>query len=95
MVDPNKNAGSSDKTIDVLLDEGRTFESSKEFAKQANFSDRAIYDEAGKDPVAFWEKCASHLDWFQKWDKALEWNAPDAKWFLGGKLKASASSTRS
>ncbi|MCH7782839.1 acetate--CoA ligase [candidate division KSB1 bacterium] len=89
MTDSKKNAESSGKTIDVLLEEGRTFAPAKDFVKQANFSDPALYKEAGKDSVAFWEKCASKLDWFQKWNKALEWKAPDAKWFIGGKLNAS------
>ena len=31
---------------------------------------------------------AEELDWFVKWDKVLEWDAP-AKWFVGGKLNAS------
>ena len=26
------------------------------------------------------------LDWFKPWKKTLEWKAPNAKWFVGGKL---------
>lgn len=45
--------------------------------------------EASKDFVTFWEKQAQNLSWFEKWTKALEWNAPFARWFVGGKINAS------
>lgn len=89
MSDSKNSSKSSDKTIDVLLEERRKFKPSKEFTAQATISDPAIYEKARKDPVAFWEERASELDWFKKWDKALEWNPPDAKWFIGGKLNVS------
>lgn len=38
--------------------------------------------------LAFWEKCAERLDWIKRWDQVLDWQAPFAKWFLGGKLNA-------
>ena len=77
------------QTIDVLLEEGRTFKPSKEFKAQANISDPDIYHKAAADPEKFWAGFASELDWFQKWNKVLEWNPPYAKWFVGGKLNAS------
>src|SRR5262249_46719381 len=40
-------------------------------------------------PVRFWERFARELDWFKPWRKALEWKAPYAKWFVGGKLNVS------
>lgn len=45
--------------------------------------------EAGADYVKFWEKQAQNLHWFRKWDEALQWNAPFARWFVGGKINAS------
>jgi acetyl-CoA synthetase len=45
--------------------------------------------EAGADYVKFWEKQAQNLHWFKKWDEALQWNAPFARWFVGGKINAS------
>ena len=46
----------------------------------------ATYKEAIDDPVAFWEKRAETLDWYQKWDKVLDdSNAPFYKWFTGAK----------
>ena len=45
--------------------------------------------EASADYVKFWEKQAQKLHWFRQWDTALEWNAPFARWFVGGKINAS------
>lgn len=40
------------------------------------------------DPEGFWASEAGCLSWFRRWDKVLEWNPPDAKWFVGGLLNA-------
>lgn len=72
-------------TIDTLLDENRLFAPSAEFVAQANVSSESIYDQ---EVIAFWTEWANRLDWFEPWHTALEWNCPDAKWFLGGKLNA-------
>ena len=50
----------------------------------------ASIDEAAKDPEAFWAGFAKELEWIKPWSKVLEWNPPDAKWFVGGKLNVSA-----
>lgn len=76
------------ETIQTLLQEDRAFPPSREFAAQANISDPSIYSQAAKDPVAYWENWAQKLDWFKPYGTALEWNLPDAKWFVGGKLNA-------
>jgi acetyl-CoA synthetase len=70
----------------ALLRETRVFQPSAEFRGQANAGDPAIYERAGRDIEAFWEEEAKRLDWFQKWERVLEWNAPWAKWFVGAKL---------
>jgi acetyl-CoA synthetase len=72
----------------ALLKEGRSFPPSEEFRRQAYVSDPKIYEDARRDSEGFWAKEAEHLDWFEKWNKVLEWKAPWAKWFLGGKLNA-------
>ncbi|HYE62512.1 MAG TPA: acetate--CoA ligase [Phycisphaerales bacterium] len=41
-----------------------------------------------RDPEGFWAEQAAMLDWFSPWLKVLEWNPPDAKWFLGATLNA-------
>ena len=76
----------SPKNIDALLTEDRRFPSPEAFRKQANVSDPSIYEEAAKDPEAFWARFAEELDWFKKWDKVLEWDPPYSKWFIGGKI---------
>jgi acetyl-CoA synthetase len=49
-----------------------------------------LYERAKKDPSAFWADLArKELAWFKDFDRALEWNEPFAKWFVGGKINAS------
>jgi acetyl-CoA synthetase len=72
--------------LEALLEERRIYPPSEEFRQQANWSDPAIYERARKDPEAFWAAEAESLDWIKRWDKVLEWKAPWAKWFVGGKL---------
>ena len=76
------------ESLENLLSEERTFAPSAEFAAQAN-AKPALYDEAEKDRLAFWEQQASKLSWDKPWDTVLEWEAPYAKWFVGGKINAS------
>ena len=46
----------------------------------------AVYQAALDDPAAFWEERAETLDWYEKWDTALDdSNKPFYKWFTGGK----------
>ena len=76
----------SEKSFDALLDERRTFPPSESFKKSANWNDPAVYERAAKDPEGFWAEQAKTLDWFAPHTRVLEWNAPWAKWFVGGKL---------
>ena len=76
-------------SIDALLQEERTFPPPGDFVGKANMADPDIYEKARQDPEAFWAGLAEGLDWFQKWDKVLEWDPPFAKWFVGGKLNVS------
>lgn len=63
---------------------------SEEFSAKARIPSmeayETLYRESIENPEAFWAKEASELTWQKPWDKVLEWNAPDAKWFVGGKL---------
>ena len=77
------------ETIEALLQERRTFEPPEDFRRQANANDASIYEHARKVPDAWWESQAERLHWFKRWDKVFEWNPPDHKWFIGGKLNAS------
>ena len=77
--------------LDVLLHTEQTFPPPPEFAKQANASDPAIYERADADPEAWWASWADKLDWIEPYEQVLDWSDPPfAKWFVGGKLNASA-----
>ena len=75
--------------IEALLKERRKFPPPKDFVKKAKVNRPSIYKEAAKNPLKFWEGWAKQLHWFTPWKKTLEWKAPNAKWFIGGKLNVS------
>jgi acetyl-CoA synthetase len=78
-----------EREIAELLDQ-ETFEPPAEFREHALISDESVYEEAARDPVAWWAKQAEALDWFEPWDEVLaESEAPFFKWFTNGKLNAS------
>jgi acetyl-CoA synthetase len=85
----DQQARSSSAEISNLLTEDRTFPPPPDFVAQANWSDPAIYDQAAADPDAFWAEQARALEWIEPFSTVLDWKAPDAKWFVGGKLNAS------
>jgi acetyl-CoA synthetase len=77
--------------LDVLLETEQTFPPPPEFAAQANASDPEVYGRADADPETWWASWAEKLDWNEPWAEVLDWSdAPFAKWFVGGKLNASA-----
>lgn len=77
------------RDIEALLVEERVFDPPEEFAREAVIQDPGVYEEAHRDPEGFWAKFAQELDWFEPWDKVLEWKPPYAKWFVNGKLNVS------
>ena len=78
----------SNDSISNLLSETRTFAPTPEFAEAANVKGSS-YVEAAKDRLAFWERQAERLDWFERWKTPLIWEPPFAQWFVGGKINAS------
>jgi acetyl-CoA synthetase len=76
-------------TIEVLLQEHRSFAPPPEFVAQANARDPGVYARADADWQGWWASWAEKLDWERKWDRVLEWKPPHAQWFVGGKLNAS------
>ena len=48
---------------------------------------RSEYKKSIEDPENFWREQALSFDWFEPFNKVLEWNFrdPDIKWFLNGK----------
>ncbi len=80
-------------SITSVLQEKRLFEPPKEFSQRAHIKSleeyRRMYKESVEEPEKFWGKMAQELHWFKPWEKVLEWKAPWAKWFIGGKLNLS------
>jgi acetyl-CoA synthetase len=78
-----------EQQLERIMDQGR-FEPPEDFRQKALITDDSVYDEASKDPVAWWESQADALHWFQRWEDALDDSDPPFyKWFTGGKLNAS------
>jgi acetyl-CoA synthetase len=81
--------------IENVLRETRRFAPPEEFRRHARLSDPAAYErmyaESLADPQAFFGRVAQELPWIEPWKQVLDWSgAPVAKWFVGGKLNASA-----
>ena len=84
----------SDQTITSVSRESRVFRPSAEFQRQANLGSYAVYKklyaESVNSPEEFWGRQAKeHLVWRKPFKKVLQWAAPHAKWFVGGKLNVS------
>lgn len=80
--------------IDSVMIESRLFEPPTDFAAKARIPSmqayQELYDRASADPEAFWaEEARRNLHWFEPFSETLQWNSPDAKWFVGGKTNAS------
>jgi acetyl-CoA synthetase len=79
--------------IEAVLKEERVFQPSEAFRQAARINRledyEALYRESLEQPEQFWSRVASELHWFKPWDKVLEWNPPNAKWFIGGQLNLS------
>jgi acetyl-CoA synthetase len=78
------------ENIESHLIEERVFTPHKEFSSKARISSLAqykkLYKESIEKPHIFWAREAKELLWHKPWSKVLEWKAPFAKWFVGGKL---------
>ncbi|MCP3917111.1 MAG: acetate--CoA ligase [bacterium] len=81
--------------IENVLHENRRFPPSDAFRADARLSSEdgyaRMHRESIEDPESFWGRVAGELPWIQPFDKVLDWSeAPRAKWFVGGKINASA-----
>ena len=84
----------STTNIQSLQQEERLFPPPEAFARAAHIKSEVelerLRTEASNDPEAFWARMATEeLHWFKGWDRVLDWKAPHAQWFLGGKLNIS------
>ena len=76
------------------MTEERMFPPPAEFSARARIGSleeyRRLYDAAKEDPEGFWGERAAALPWTTPYTKVLDWHPPAAKWFVGGRLNASA-----
>jgi acetyl-CoA synthetase len=82
----------SNDHITSVLTEERVFQPQEQFSDAvggAYVSSMEDYEREHtrsiEDPEGFWGEIAKQLHWFEPWEKVLEWELPDAKWFVGGK----------
>ena len=85
--------GAGDTSITSVLQEARVFPPAPEFAAAARVDSLAAYEAlaqaATDDPERFWAEIAAELTWAQPWQRVLDWQFPDARWFVDGKLNVS------
>ncbi len=79
----------AETAIESSMHEGRVFPPPPQFSQRAQIKSleeyRRMYLESIESPEMFWGRIAEGFHWFKKWDRVLEWNCPNAKWFVGGK----------
>jgi acetyl-CoA synthetase len=75
--------------IESSYQEKRLFPPPAEFSKQAHIKSmeeyQRLYRQSIDHPEQFWGDVARHFHWFKTWDRVLDWQMPNAKWFVGGK----------
>ncbi len=81
-------ATAREQALEALLAEDRIFPPPEGFRRRAVVSDPAIYERAAADPEGFWAEQARGLDWFEPFQRVLDWQPPHVRWFVGGKLNA-------
>jgi acetyl-CoA synthetase len=82
-----------DDELDSVLEDLQKiekFDPPPEFRNQAQIRDASIYDQAARDPEAFWAEQARALHWDQPFTTVLDdSNPPFYRWFGDGTLNAS------
>ncbi|MEC9373805.1 MAG: acetate--CoA ligase [Planctomycetota bacterium] len=81
-----------DSSVESVLHENRLFNPPAGVSKRLGGAwiesmeqYRETHRRSIEDPESFWSEMANELRWFEPWSKTLQWKAPDAKWFVGGK----------
>ena len=90
MTTPQKAAG----RVASVMQEDRVFPPPADFSRRARIGSledyRKLYDEAARDPSGFWRARAESLPWMKPYSQVLDWKPPVAKWFVDGRINASA-----
>lgn len=72
------------------MEKARVYPPPEDFSKNALVKNDSLYQRAAADRLKFWADMAEELDWFKKWDQILDDSeAPNYRWFVGGKLNVS------
>jgi acetyl-CoA synthetase len=72
--------------LEHILHAEQTYAAPDWLKEQANLQDLVgEHARSLKDPDAFWGAWAERFAWFQPWEKVMDWNYPDHKWFAGGR----------
>jgi acetyl-CoA synthetase len=79
------------ESITSMLQENRIFEPSEHFRSHIDpiyvpdlKSYHEMYQRSIDDPEGFWGEIAKDFHWYRPWKKVVDWNVPDAKWFVDG-----------
>jgi acetyl-CoA synthetase len=79
-----------ERNIESHLKEKRVFRPPRNFASRARIKSlnqyHRLYRESLRKPAQFWTREARELTWRKPWRTVLQWKAPYAKWFGGGKI---------
>ncbi|HWB21005.1 MAG TPA: acetate--CoA ligase, partial [Phycisphaerales bacterium] len=82
----------SHSMIESVLQETRVFDPPADFDARIGGAYiksldeyKRLHTKSIEDPEGFWGPIAKELTWFKPFGKVVEWNLPDAKWFVGGK----------
>ena len=91
MPDKPDKLGTNDPSMEIetLLQEGRRFAPPDSFREKATIGNESVYREAAEDREGFWARMAGELEWMKPWSKVLEWEPPNVRWFVDGKLNVS------
>ncbi len=78
-------------SITSTLQENRVFEPSEHFRTHIGpiyvpdlKTYQQMYQRSIDDPAGYWEDVAKDFHWYRPWKKVVDWNIPDAKWFVDG-----------
>ncbi len=79
----------TDETMDMTATT-ETVAPPDHFVADARVRDRSLFEAAAEDIEGFWAQQADQLEWIRGWDRVLDWQLPDARWFDGGQLNVAA-----
>ncbi|WP_027881867.1 acetate--CoA ligase [Meiothermus rufus] len=71
--------------LEQLLKTELRYQAPAALREAANVPDfQAEYTRSLQDPEGFWGAQAQRFHWFRPYERVMEWNFPDHRWFVGG-----------